>query len=138
MGAAKSFDDILEGQIVSEDTTSTTNQVVGDMKLKSMRSTEIARKPSIQPTDQCDPGFNIVETFDTLAQQIPSLWSFEYQMGTEPYLDAFSRSQGSDNILGRVWTESNSPFSDHIQVLQRLMTAKAKHMIPISSTELSL
>lgn len=59
-----------------------------------------------------------------LCQQIPNIWNFEYQMGMQPYLDAISATEESGIMLGKEWTLSNSPFSDHIQLLQRLLKTK--------------
>ncbi|ENH65822.1 hypothetical protein FOC1_g10003447 [Fusarium oxysporum f. sp. cubense race 1] len=42
--------------------------------------------------------------------QIPNIWSHEYQMGMQPYLIDYSFT--------------NSPFSDHIQLLQRMLKNK--------------
>ena len=64
----------------------------------------------------------------SLPQQIPSIWTFEYQMGPQPYIDAFAASQHSSVMLGQDWTHSNSPFSDHIQVLQHLLKNKLEMM----------
>ncbi|KAI9170582.1 hypothetical protein HJFPF1_00050 [Paramyrothecium foliicola] len=56
--------------------------------------------------------------------QIPNIWSFEYQMGMQPYISATNATEESSLILGRDWTFSNSPFSDHILLLQRLLKNK--------------
>ncbi|KAI9041016.1 uncharacterized protein KD926_007432 [Aspergillus affinis] len=109
-----------------------------DLDLTALPGTDLARKPSFQPMDDCNPDLNLVETFDDLAQQIPSLWSFEYQMGPESYVNALTRSQDSSVVLGRGWTDSNSPFSDHIQVLQHLMNQKMSYMMPPSGLKLNL
>lgn len=70
------------------------------------------------------PASKLAASFDSLAQQVPSIWSFEYQMGLDPYATAMAGSEVSNAIIGRGWQESNSPFSDHINVLQRLMKGK--------------
>ncbi|KAI8193659.1 hypothetical protein KHU50_012439 [Colletotrichum sp. SAR 10_65] len=56
-----------------------------------------------------------------LYNQIPNIWSFEYQTGVEPYQAAMAATQESSLALRKNWTLSNSPFSDHIQLLQRLI-----------------
>lgn len=45
-------------------------------------------------------------------------------MGPEPYFDAMSATQEASMILGKDFNWSNSPFSDHIQLLQRLLLSK--------------
>lgn len=64
----------------------------------------------------------------TLYQQIPNIWSFEYQMGLDPYMDAITASHHSSMVLGKEWIHSNSPFSDHIHVLQCLLKDKFSMM----------
>ncbi|KAM5342105.1 hypothetical protein ACJ41O_015136 [Fusarium nematophilum] len=59
-----------------------------------------------------------------LYPQIPNIWSFEYQMGMQPYLSAINATEESSMMLGKDWAFSNSPFSDHIQLLQRLLKSK--------------
>ncbi|KAJ0330091.1 hypothetical protein COL922a_012631 [Colletotrichum nupharicola] len=59
-----------------------------------------------------------------LYNQIPNIWSFEYQTGVEPYQAAMAATQESSLVLRKNWTLSNSPFSDHIQLLQRLLKRK--------------
>ncbi|TDZ32395.1 hypothetical protein C8035_v012425 [Colletotrichum spinosum] len=56
--------------------------------------------------------------------QIPNIWSFEYQTGVEPYVTAMEARQESSMILRKDWAPSNSPFSDHIQLLQSLLKGK--------------
>ncbi|RSL79989.1 hypothetical protein CEP51_006906 [Fusarium floridanum] len=56
--------------------------------------------------------------------QLPGIWSHRYQMGPEPYFDAMSATQEASMILGKDFNWSNSPFSDHIQLLQRLLLTK--------------
>lgn len=63
-----------------------------------------------------------------LYQQIPNIWSFEYQMGLEPYMDAMAASHDASSMLGKEWIHSNSPFSDHIHVLQCLLKDKFSMM----------
>ncbi|KAK1967028.1 hypothetical protein LY78DRAFT_23798 [Colletotrichum sublineola] len=61
-----------------------------------------------------------------LYPQIPNIWSFEYQTGIEPYLTAMAATQESSTLLRKNWTLSNSPFSDHILLLQRLLKNKLR------------
>ncbi|KAK2034749.1 hypothetical protein LX32DRAFT_607881 [Colletotrichum zoysiae] len=61
-----------------------------------------------------------------LYPQIPNVWSFEYQTGIEPYLTAMAATEESSTLLRKNWTLSNSPFSDHIQLLQRLLKNKLR------------
>ena len=89
-----------------------------------------SRSPSID----CNAALNIAANFDSLAQQIPSIWSFEYQMGPGPYADCLAGSEDSSLVLGRAWTESNSPFSDHIHVLQSLMRSKMDPTVLLSKS----
>ncbi|KAJ5232341.1 hypothetical protein N7468_005297 [Penicillium chermesinum] len=70
------------------------------------------------------PASKLAANFDSLAQQIPSIWSFEYQMGIDPYASALAGTEESSAVIGRGWHESNSPFSDHINVLQGIMKSK--------------
>ncbi|KAF5007185.1 hypothetical protein FDECE_6495 [Fusarium decemcellulare] len=56
--------------------------------------------------------------------QIPNIWSYEYQMGMQPYLTAMSATEESSMMLGKDYAFTNSPFSDHIQLLQRLLKHK--------------
>ncbi|KAF5023027.1 hypothetical protein F66182_4911 [Fusarium sp. NRRL 66182] len=56
--------------------------------------------------------------------QIPNIWSYEYQMGMQPYLNAVAATEESSMVLGKDYSFTNSPFSDHIQVLQRMLKNK--------------
>ncbi|KAH7161846.1 hypothetical protein EDB81DRAFT_785629 [Dactylonectria macrodidyma] len=56
--------------------------------------------------------------------QIPKIWEFEYQMGPESYLNAMDSTEKTTIILGKRWAPSNSPFSDHLNLLQHLLKAK--------------
>lgn len=76
----------------------------------------------------------------TICQQIPNIWTFEYQTGAQPYLNAINATQESSIVLGKDFIHSNSPFSDHIQVLQCLlkdkfsmMGATPDHLVPTKS-----
>lgn len=70
--------------------------------------------------------FDLVNTAGTspLYSQIPNIWSHEYQMGMEPYLMAVNATEESRLALGKHYPCTNSPFSDHIQLLQRLLKNK--------------
>ncbi|KAE8136790.1 hypothetical protein BDV38DRAFT_271883 [Aspergillus pseudotamarii] len=68
---------------------------------------------------------------NSLGHELPNIWSFEYQMGLQPYANAFSCSQQFSVTLGKDWIESNSPFSDHIQVLQQLLKSKLDFIRPL-------
>ncbi|KAK1522349.1 uncharacterized protein CCOS01_10061 [Colletotrichum costaricense] len=59
-----------------------------------------------------------------LYTQIPNIWSFEYQTGIEPYLTAMAASQESSMAMRKDMPISNSPFSDHIKLLQHLLKSK--------------
>jgi hypothetical protein len=87
------------------------------------------------------PDHNSAETssgFCCPAQQMPSIWGFEYQMGVEPYADALARREHSSIMRGRRWIETNSPFSDHIQVLQRLLKSKIAPRMPLVGATMNL
>lgn len=68
---------------------------------------------------------------NSLSHQLPNIWSFEYQMGLQPYVNALTSSQQFSVTLGKDWTESNSPFSDHIQVLQKLLKNRLDLIRPL-------
>ncbi|CZR64665.1 uncharacterized protein PAC_14563 [Phialocephala subalpina] len=76
-----------------------------------------------RPGTSCD-GLDwqgIPDNISYLFPQIPNIWSHEYQMGLQPYARALSGSECSSLMLSKPWTETNSPFSDHISVLHHLM-----------------
>ena len=56
--------------------------------------------------------------------QIPNIWTHEYQMGIDPYLTAINASAESSMVLGKDYAFTNSPFSDHIQLLQKMLKNK--------------
>jgi len=56
--------------------------------------------------------------------QIPNIWTHEYQMGIDPYLTAINASAESSLVLGKDYAFTNSPFSDHIQLLQKMLKNK--------------
>lgn len=61
-----------------------------------------------------------------MTQQIPNIWSFEYQMGPDVYHDALLASETLSHSREQLWIESNSPFSDHINFIQRELAAKTE------------
>lgn len=66
-----------------------------------------------------------ISEFGSLSQhQIPGTWSFSYQMGTKPYATAKDQCEDLKIARRRNWPETNSPFSDHIRVLQTLLKNK--------------
>ncbi|KAJ4007361.1 hypothetical protein NW766_010045 [Fusarium irregulare] len=56
--------------------------------------------------------------------QIPNIWTHEYQMGIDPYLTAINASAESSMVLGKDYSFTNSPFSDHIRLLQKMLKNK--------------
>ncbi|KAG9251795.1 pyridoxal phosphate-dependent transferase [Emericellopsis atlantica] len=70
--------------------------------------------------------FDLVNPAGTspLYSQIPNIWSHEYQMGMQPYLAAVSATEQSRMVLGKHYPCTNSPFSDHIQLLQHMLKNK--------------
>ncbi|KAI8657012.1 BZIP domain-containing protein [Fusarium sp. Ph1] len=65
-------------------------------------------------------------------QQVPRIWSFEYQMGHQSYTDALSACLGGFTH-GLGWAQSNSPLSDHIQILKRLLSTKVDMTRPVDA-----
>lgn len=59
-------------------------------------------------------------------QRVPNIWSFDYQMGNQSYVGAITACPSSGPTIGLRWVESNSPISDHIQILKRLLLGKIK------------
>ncbi|KAH9215494.1 hypothetical protein DL95DRAFT_500534 [Leptodontidium sp. 2 PMI_412] len=53
--------------------------------------------------------------------QIPNIWAFGYQMGPQPYVDALARIQQTNTLNGKIWVSTNSPFSDHINLIEYLL-----------------
>jgi hypothetical protein len=84
------------------------------------------------------PAMKLAADFNSLAQQLPSIWSFEYQMGPEPYANALSGTEDSCIARGLNWIETNSPFSDHIQTLQRLLKGKVERNSPSDGFNVNL
>lgn len=81
----------------------------------------------------CDGfGWDAISDYSSclLLPQIPNIWSHEYQMGLQPYMRALSASKSSSLALGKAWVESNSPFSDHISTLLRLLRTKLGQIGP--------
>lgn len=62
-------------------------------------------------------------------QQIPDIWTFEYQMGMEPYANAITAAGEVSRALGKQWIHSNSPFSDHIDVLHKMLRDKLSGIV---------
>ena len=62
-------------------------------------------------------------------QRIPNIWNFNYQMGSQSYIDAIESCASSRPTSGLRWVDSNSPISDHIQILKRLLLTKLKPTI---------
>ncbi|KAF7557131.1 hypothetical protein G7Z17_g880 [Cylindrodendrum hubeiense] len=92
---------------------------------ESVETSVLSFRPSVTP-DAIDS--TVISDPGTLYQQIPNIWSFEYQMGLDPYMDAITASHHSSMMLGKEWIHSNSPFSDHIHVLQCLLKDKFSMM----------
>ncbi|KND90510.1 hypothetical protein TOPH_04827 [Tolypocladium ophioglossoides CBS 100239] len=63
-------------------------------------------------------------------QQIPDIWTSEYQMGSRAYVDALVANQQSGFNNGQEWIQSNSAFSDHILVLKQLLLNKLDQLGP--------
>ncbi|KAF4839595.1 hypothetical protein CGCSCA4_v011028 [Colletotrichum siamense] len=61
-----------------------------------------------------------------MTQQIPNIWSFEYQMGPQVYNDALVSSQDLGHSRRQIWVESNSSFSDHIDFIQHELKARTE------------
>ncbi|KAH7010484.1 hypothetical protein EDB80DRAFT_714937 [Ilyonectria destructans] len=80
------------------------------------------------------PNLSIVEA-GPLYEQIPKIWDFGYQMGPQSYMNAISSSEKSMAILGKRWAPSNSPFSDHINVLQLFLKDKLNRTGLITSPQ---
>ncbi|RSL70000.1 hypothetical protein CEP54_002069 [Fusarium duplospermum] len=62
-------------------------------------------------------------------QRMPNIWNFNYQMGSQSYVDAIEYCASSRPTSGLRWVDSNSPISDHIQILKRLLLTKLKPTI---------
>lgn len=62
-------------------------------------------------------------------QRIPNIWNFNYQMGSQSYIDAIESCASSRPTSGLRWIDSNSPISVHIQILKRLLLTKLKPTI---------
>ncbi|KAL2670525.1 hypothetical protein Neosp_014313 [[Neocosmospora] mangrovei] len=65
-------------------------------------------------------------------QQVPRIWSSEYQMGHQSYTDALSACPGGFT-RGLGWAQSNSPLSDHIQILKQLLSTKVDITRPVDA-----
>ncbi|KAJ3528433.1 hypothetical protein NM208_g10200 [Fusarium decemcellulare] len=76
--------------------------------------------------DSVDPiGSSLVKSPLQL-HRMPNIWSFNYQMGNQSYADAIDACLPSRSTSGLRWVESNSPISDHIQILKKLLLTKLK------------
>ncbi|RSL40742.1 hypothetical protein CEP53_013181 [Fusarium sp. AF-6] len=62
-------------------------------------------------------------------QRIPNIWNFNYQIGSQSYVDAIESCASSRPTSGLRWVDSNSPISGHIQILKRLLLTKVKPTI---------
>ncbi|VUC38176.1 unnamed protein product [Clonostachys rosea] len=60
--------------------------------------------------------------------RMPEFWGLSHQMGPQAYANALELSlpSPSNALVGLNWVESNSPFSDHIQLLKKLLKTKLK------------
>nr|XP_036578572.1 bZIP transcription factor [Colletotrichum truncatum]KAF6785867.1 bZIP transcription factor [Colletotrichum truncatum] len=89
-------------------------------------SPPLTQKPSTGQFEDVLTSSELINVAGTnpLYSQIPNIWSFEYQTGVEPYQVAMEATQESSVMLRKDWALSNSPFSDHIQLLQRLLKSK--------------
>ena len=87
--------------------------------LNDSQQQHLVSGPSFTSTELINPAGT-----SPLHPQIPNIWSFEYQMGVQPYLAAMTATESSSLIRGKDWTLSNSPFSDHILLLQHLLKGK--------------
>jgi hypothetical protein len=60
--------------------------------------------------------------------RMPEIWGLGHQMGSQAYANALELSLPSPSsaLVGLNCVESNSPFSDHIQLLKKLLKTKLK------------
>ncbi|KAI8680808.1 hypothetical protein NCS56_00487000 [Fusarium sp. Ph1] len=99
-----------------------TSQPLAQDNYMVQRSTE---QGSSQEASLPIPYFGALTTLG-MTQQIPNIWSFEYQMGPDVYHDALLSSETLSHSRGQLWIESNSPFSDHINFIQRELASKTE------------
>ncbi|KDN67285.1 hypothetical protein CSUB01_01485 [Colletotrichum sublineola] len=103
-----------------------TLQGLSDSVSKTLDDTAAIKEGERQNEDHLSSELVNVAGTSPLYPQIPNIWSFEYQTGIEPYLTAMAATQESSTLLRKNWTLSNSPFSDHILLLQRLLKNKLR------------
>lgn len=72
-----------------------------------------------------------------MTQQVPNIWSFEYQMGPQVYHDALVSSQDLGFLRRQIWVDSNSSFSDHINFIQQEIQRRTELLNSQLSTPLS-
>ncbi|KAL2689000.1 hypothetical protein Neosp_003050 [[Neocosmospora] mangrovei] len=132
-GEGSAQDDSLSDNGVAERPIVDDTDALTDLLRTSQTPTqddEMTQQATQQGSSQEDgllpvPDFGALATFG-MTQQIPNIWSFEYQMGPDIYHDALHSSQTLSHSRGQLWIESNSPFSDHINFIQRELAAKTE------------
>lgn len=72
-----------------------------------------------------------------ITQQVPNIWSFEYQMGPHVYHDALVSSKDLSFLRHQIWVDSNSSFSDHINFIQQEIQRRTESPNSQLSTPLS-
>jgi threonine aldolase len=55
---------------------------------------------------------------------LPNIWTYQYQMGPTPYVDALGANEAIAEQLKIDWTPSNSPFSEHVSALKNILREK--------------
>lgn len=55
---------------------------------------------------------------------LPNIWTYQYQMGPTPYVDALGANEAIAEHLKIDWTPSNSPFSEHVSALKGILREK--------------
>jgi hypothetical protein len=55
---------------------------------------------------------------------LPNIWTYQYQMGPAPYVDALGANEAIAEQLKIDWTPSNSPFSEHVSALKNILREK--------------
>lgn len=115
--------DLIAGQVSSSDIT------VNTTFLQPMTVPDHTAAHSLIGNPQADPPLSASPLH---LQQVPRIWSFEYQMGHQSYTDALGACPGGF-AHGLGWAQSNSPFSDHIQILKRLLLTKVDMTRPVDA-----
>ncbi|KAI6780683.1 uncharacterized protein J7T54_001187 [Emericellopsis cladophorae] len=107
------------------------DQPPSDLNSFDLTATELESLPGqtgcLEPAAETSgTWFDLVNPGGTspLYSQIPNIWSHEYQMGMQPYLAAVNATEESRMMLGKHYPCTNSPFSDHIQLLQHMLKNK--------------